>query len=78
MDKRHEETLEMKEIFDNQNRELERLYNKKEIAYFLNISVKTIDKKVFYDEIPYLRVGRLIRFEKDRVLAWAKKATNRR
>jgi excisionase family DNA binding protein len=66
------------EIFENINNDEERLLSKKEIATYLSISVKTIDKMVFYDEIPYLKVGRLVRFEKDKVLAWAKDAANRR
>ncbi len=66
------------EIFENRNNDEGRLLSKKEIAVYLGISVKTIDKMVFYDEIPYLKVGRLVRFEKDKVLAWAKDAANRR
>lgn len=59
------------EIFKNQITDDEKLLTKKEIADFLNVSVKTIDKKVHMDEIPFMKIGRLVRFSKSKVLAWA-------
>lgn len=56
-------------IFNIQIEE-ERLLTKKEIAYFLNVSIKTIDKKVSLNEMPFLKIGRLVRFDKKEVLAW--------
>lgn len=58
-------------IFDNRIMKNERLLTKREIADFLNISIKMIDRKVSMNEIPYLKIGRLVRFSKERVLAWA-------
>lgn len=59
-----------KKLFNNQIMDEEKLLTKKEIAEFLNISIKTIDKKVHMNEIPYMKVGRLVRFSKSRILAW--------
>lgn len=68
----------VEQFFENQTTDNERLLTKKEIAEFLNVSVKMIDKKVFMNEIPYLKVGKLVRFSKQRVLAWAEETTPRR
>lgn len=57
-------------IFNNQITE-NKLLTKKEIAQFLNVSVKTIDKKVHLNEIPFYKIGRLVRFSKSEILAWA-------
>lgn len=58
-------------LFENQIIDDERLLTKKEIADFLNVSVKMIDRKVSMNEIPFIKIGRLVRFSKQRVLAWA-------
>lgn len=59
------------EIFKNQITDEEKLLTKQEIADFLNVSVKTIDKKVHMNEIPFMKIGRLVRFSKSKILAWA-------
>jgi len=59
------------QLFEIQNMDNERLLTKQEIADFLNVSVKMIDRKVSLNEIPYLKIGRLVRFRKQEVLAWA-------
>ncbi len=59
------------EFFNNQIVEDEYLLTKNEIAKFLNVSVKMIDRKVHMNEIPFLKIGRLVRFSKKRILAWA-------
>lgn len=66
------------QLFKNSIIEDEKLLTKKEIAAFLNVSVKTIDKKVHMKEIPYLKVGRLVRFSKSRILAWAEESNSSR
>lgn len=58
-------------LFENQIVDDERLLTKKELASFLNVSVKMIDRKVMLNEIPYLKLGHLVRFSKRSVLAWA-------
>lgn len=52
-----------------------RLLTKKELAEFLNVSIKMIDRKVHMNEIPYLKIGRLVRFNKRSILAWANRAS---
>ena len=59
------------EFFKIQIVEDEKLLTKKEMAIFLNVSVKMIDRKVHMNEIPFLKIGRLVRFSKKRILAWA-------
>lgn len=59
------------EFFKNQIVEDEKLLTKKEIANFLNVSIKMIDRKVHMNEIPFLKIGKLVRFSKKRILAWA-------
>lgn len=58
-------------IFENLIVDDERLLTKKEIAYFLNVSVKMIDRKVLLGEIPFYKVGSLVRFRKSEILTWA-------
>jgi excisionase family DNA binding protein len=64
-------------LFDNQITD-DKLLTKVEIADFLNVSRKTIDRKVHMNEIPYYKVGRLVRFSKERVLAWADEVNQKR
>lgn len=58
-------------LFENRIVDDEKLLTKQEIADFLNVSIKMIDRKVMMNEIPHLKVGRLVRFSKAVVLAWA-------
>jgi excisionase family DNA binding protein len=66
------------QLFENQIVDDERLLTKKELASFLNVSVKMIDRKVYLNEIPYLKLGYLVRFSKSAVLAWAQGNLNKR
>ncbi len=66
------------EFFNNQIVEDEKLLTKIEIAKFLNVSVKMIDRKVYLNEIPFLKVGRLVRFSKKKILAWAEENNSSR
>lgn len=65
-------------FFEIQKIDNERLLTKQEIADFLNVSVKMIDKNVSMNEIPYLKIGRLVRFDKKRVRAWAEESNSTR
>lgn len=65
-------------FFNNQIVEDEKLLTKKEIAEFLNVSVKMIDKKVHLNEIPFMKIGRLVRFSKSKILAWAEENNSSR
>jgi excisionase family DNA binding protein len=70
--------MKTKQFFENQNKPDDRLLTKKEIADFLNVSIKMIDRKVSMKEIPYLKIGRLVRFRRLEVLTWAEESTNKR
>lgn len=48
----------------------EKLLTKEDVADYLNVSVKKIDRLVFMEEIPFYKIGRNVRFSKARVLAW--------
>ncbi len=65
-------------LFENQIVDNERLLTKKELATFLNVSIKMIDRKVSMNEIPYLKIGRLVRFSKKKILAWAEENISKR
>jgi excisionase family DNA binding protein len=58
-------------LFENNIVKNERLLTKKEVADFLSISIKMIDRKVSMNEIPFLKIGKLVRFDKEKVLRWA-------
>jgi len=66
------------QLFENQIVDDERLLTKKELASFLNVSVKMIDRKVLLKEIPHFKLGHLVRFSKRAVLAWAQGNLNKR
>ena len=68
--KRNHET----KFFDNQIADDEKLLTKQELAQFLNVSIKMIDRKVSLNEIPFLKIGRLVRFSKREVLSWAQES----
>lgn len=64
------------QLFENQIVDDERLLTKKELASFLNVSVKMIDRRVLLNEIPYHKIGFLVRFSKKDVLAWAQRKSH--
>lgn len=59
-------------LFENKIYDKTRLLTKEEISRFLNVSIKMIDRKVALHEIPFLKIGKLVRFDKETVLRWAK------
>jgi excisionase family DNA binding protein len=65
-------------FFKNQIVEDEKLLTKKEIAEFLNVSIKMIDRKVHMNEIPFFKIGKLVRFSKSKILAWAEENNSSR
>lgn len=58
------------QLFNNLILENEKLLTKKELAHFLNVSVKMIDRKVSMNELPYLKVGWLVRFKQSEIQKW--------
>lgn len=65
-------------FFDNQIADDEKLLTKQELANFLNVSIKMIDRKVSMNEIPFLKIGRLVRFSKKKILSWAEESISTR
>lgn len=65
-------------FFDNQIADDEKLLTKQELAQFLNVSIKMIDRKVSMNEIPFLKIGRLVRFSKKKILSWAEESITTR
>lgn len=63
-------TKSEKPLFENSNNETEKLLTKTEIAKFLSVSIKMIDRKVMLNEIPFFKIGRLVRFDKKKVVDW--------
>jgi excisionase family DNA binding protein len=41
---------------------MERLMNKEELSQYLGISIATINKMVCNNDLPHLKIGRLVRF----------------
>lgn len=76
--KKNEYNPPSNEFFKNQIVEDETLLTKKEIAKFLNVSVKMIDRRVSLNKIPHLKIGSLVRFSKKRIIAWAEEKNSSR
>ena len=56
-----------KPLFEISNIEDE-LLTKEEIARFLKVSIKMIDKMVSMNDIPHCKIGKLVRFSKQMVM----------
>ncbi len=65
-------------LFENKIDTKTRLLTKKEVSILLSVSIKMIDKKVVLNEIPFLKIGNLVRFDKEIVLRWAKENSTKR
>lgn len=46
------------------------LLTKRDVAELLGISIRTVDKWVSRREIPFVRVGSLVRFERSAIDSW--------
>lgn len=55
----------------------DRLLSLEEAAYFLNLSPRTLYRKIHDNEITVLKVGSLWRLEPDEVMNYARKRRNR-
>lgn len=55
---------------------LERLLNVKEVAQLLNVKENTVYDWVCIQFIPYIKLGRLVRFNQSEVLKWLDNRTN--
>lgn len=43
---------------------------KKEAAELTNIGVRTIEKRMKDGDIPFIKVGRLVRFDRNKIIKW--------
>lgn len=55
-----------------------KLWKYADLARYLNVSEMFCRKKVMQDGIPYIRIGRLIRFSPAAIEEWLKQKTNYR
>lgn len=58
------------------NARLAELYNTKQVASYLNVSVNTIYKMVNEGRIPYLKAGHHLQFSRDEIKAWLKERSH--
>ncbi len=65
-----EESCYSEDLFFGIQTEKESLWTKRELAEFLNVGVKTIDKWVCSKSIPFLKLGRSVRFRRREVELW--------
>ena len=49
---------------------MQKLLTKTEIAELLNVSVSTIEHYVFFKKIPFIKIGKLVRFSEDEISKW--------
>lgn len=55
---------------EKQLSENDTLWSKKELASYLNVSVRTIDHYVFSKQVPYIKLGKHIRFRFGDIRTW--------
>ena len=51
------------------------LWDKRQAAKFLGVSVRTVERLVAYRRVPFLKIGRLVRFQRDRLEQMAQRRT---
>lgn len=56
-----------KTLFENQ------VLTMKEAAALMQVSVRTIQKRIAHGTIPHKRIGKCIRFSRNQLLAWVAK-----
>ncbi len=60
----------IKPILDQYPRREDRLYDVQELAEYLSVSTQWIYERVQLKEIPYIKVGKLLRFRKSGIDTW--------
>lgn len=53
------------------------LMDVKECAELLKVKVSWLRKKVFLREIPFTKLGALVRFDKAEIIEWVKEQSNK-
>ena len=60
-------------VFENKIAGGRQLLTVNELAHFLNVKVKTLYSMVHRSEIPFIKVGRLLRFNREQIETWLSK-----
>ena len=63
-------------IFDIRDKFAEPLLTKKDVSILFNISLKMVDRLVSTRKIPYIKLGRLVRFERQAITRWLLERSN--
>lgn len=61
------------DIFRESDSIFEKFLTKKQLCQKLGVSLAFIDKLMANGEIPYLKIGKAVRFQQEKVLAWLQK-----
>lgn len=51
---------------------MKKLLTIEECAELLNVKISWLRRKIYNKEIPYVKLGHLIRFDTERILNWVK------
>jgi excisionase family DNA binding protein len=54
---------------------MDKLLTKEEIAGYLHLSPRTIESWVWREKIPYIKIGRCVRFDLGQIQEWLKAKT---
>ncbi len=65
--------IKQQAFFDNKIAGGGQLLTINELAHFLNVKVKTLYSMVHRSEIPFIKVGRLLRFNREQIETWLSK-----
>ena len=57
--------------------ERKKLVGKKEVAELLGVGVRTVEKLAYARQIPFIKIGRVYRFDPDEVIAALKSQTQK-
>ncbi len=72
---KHRCANDSEQLFDNRISE-DKLLTKTDVSKIINVSIKTIDKLVCKKEIPFIKIGRLVRFDRREIENWLPKRSH--
>jgi len=64
-------------VFDSSISSGGKLLTIDDLAHFLNVKAKTLYSMVHRSEIPFIKVGRLLRFNREHIETWLSNRRNR-
>jgi excisionase family DNA binding protein len=73
-----ERIVSEKTIVSGQIHKKKQLLNTKEAAEYLGISRNTLYEWVIQNKVPYIKVGRLVKFKKEELETWLKRRTQKK